>query len=105
MKIKYKESTLGGMMAEPVLVASYKSVRMVLATKDDWVSIYSVDSFNPGKGEVQEMIDLVKKDFPDKRLLGSVPLNQKMKHIYIKKRIPWFDEKEGGWAKPWLSKS
>ena len=88
-KIKYKETTLGGMMAEPIYLATYKNVMMTLAEGDNWVSIYSVNSLNSGKGEVQEMIDLIKEDFSDKKLHGSVPLNSTMKHIYDKKGVDY----------------
>jgi len=86
-KISYKKTTLGGMMAEPILEIRYKDVLMTLAEDNDWISIYSVLSKNPGKGEVSEMIDLIKKDFPNKKLYGSVPLNSTMKHIYDKKGV------------------
>ena len=65
------------------IVARHKGVLMTLAEGDDWISIYSCESKNEGKGEVQEAIEIIKKDYP-KKLYGSVPLNPAMKHIYKK---------------------
>ena len=91
MDITYKTSNLNGMMASPLLIAIYKDVHMTLGEGKDWISIYSVESGNPGSGEVQEMINLVKKDFPKKKLCGSVPLNPTMKHIYDKCKVSYIE--------------
>ena len=75
-----------------LIEARYKSVYMQLGYGKDedntnWLSIYMCESNNRGKGEVQEMIDLIRKDYPDHKLYGSVPLNSVMKHIYDKKDV------------------
>lgn len=88
MKIRYKDENMMGM---DLLIATYKGVRMSLGQGEDWISIYSCDSKNEGKGEVQEMIKLLKEDFPKKRLCGSVPLHPAMKHIYEKFNIDYGD--------------
>lgn len=79
--VKYEPFNQMGM---DVIKATYKGVEMTLAEGDSWVCIYSCESKNKGKGEVQEMIELIKKDFPGKQLNGSVPLNPTMEHIYKK---------------------
>jgi hypothetical protein len=80
-KIRYEKYSEMGM---ETINAFYKGVFMNLAEGDDWVSIYLCESKNKGKGEVQEMIGLLKNDFKGKTLNGSVPLNPVMEHIYAK---------------------
>lgn len=82
--ISYTKTTQMGM---EIVIAKYKGVIMTLAEGPDWVSIYSCDSRNGGKGEVQSMVDLIKQDFKNKKLHGSVPLNSTMEHIYKKKGV------------------
>jgi hypothetical protein len=77
------------MFSEGVYTATYKSVEMIVAEGEDWISIYSCESGNPNKGEVQEMIDLLRKDFKGKKLWGSVSLSGPMKHIYDKKGVQY----------------
>jgi hypothetical protein len=72
-----------------VFVATYKNVVMSVAEGPDWVSIYSCESGNPGKSEVQEMIDVLRQDFPGKAMWGSVPLNNAMKHLFDKNQIQY----------------
>ena len=87
-RIHYRQAKIMGM---DLTEAFFKGVYMQLATGKDWVSIYLVESKNPGRGEVQQMIDIVRGDFPDKRLVASVPLNDTMKHIFDKKGITYED--------------
>lgn len=63
-------------------LGEYKGVRMTLWENDGNVSIYSCESKNRGKGEVQEAIQYLKDNY--KIVYGSVPLNETMKHIYQK---------------------
>lgn len=79
--------------------ATYKGVFMefALGEKDEqqsqpWISIYMMISGNPRKGECQEMIDLIKKDFPDRKLCASVPMNEIAKHIFDKKGVEYWEE-------------
>jgi len=65
-----------------LLLAEYKGIRMTLAEFPDAVSIYSCESKNQGKGEVQEMILELKNKY--KKIYGSIPLNETMKHIFDK---------------------
>ena len=88
-QVNYQQKQIMGM---DLIEARYKGVYMQLGYgKDDdgtnWLSIYMCKSNNQGKGEVQEMIDLIRKDYPDYKLYGSVPLNSVMKHIYDKKDV------------------
>ena len=46
-------------------------------------------SDNQGKGEVNEFIELLKMDYPNKRLLSSVPLNPAWKYIADKHGIKY----------------
>lgn len=85
-RIKYKQVRIMGM---DLTEAYFKGVYMQLAKGDDWVSIYLVESKNAGQGEVQQMIDIIRGDFPGKRLLSSAPLNNAMKHILDKKGVEY----------------
>lgn len=75
--------------------ATYKGVFMELGVGDKpkerepWISIFLVKSKNRNKGECQEMIDILKKDFPDRRLCGSPPLNPIAQHIFDKKGVEY----------------
>ncbi len=68
-KIKYKK-VKPPMLDGWVYHATYKGVFMELALSEEdkspWVSIYMMTSKNHGRGECQEMIDLLKEDFPDR---------------------------------------
>ena len=72
MKIVYKElpPIFGG-----IKDARYKGVIATIAEGDDWISIYSIESSNKRKNEVNEFINLLKQDYPDKELWSSIPLN------------------------------
>lgn len=85
-RIRYKEVKVMGMN---LLEATFKGVFMQLAVGKDYVSIYLVESKNQGRGEVQQMIDIVRGDFPDKRLTASAPLNNTIKHIFDKKGVDY----------------
>lgn len=78
-------------MGMETIDAYYKGVFMNLAEGHDWVSIYLCESKNKGKGEVQEMIKLLREDFKGKKVCGSVPLNPVMKHIYDKCGVDYID--------------
>lgn len=69
--------------------ARYKGVIMKLDIYDDMVFIYGMKSENEGKGDCQEMINLLKEDFKGKRLCSSPPTSEKSKHILDKKGIEY----------------
>ena len=71
------------------IIARHKGVLITLAEEYDWVSIYSCESGNRGRGEVQEAIRIIKTDFQGKKLCGSIPLNPIMKHIYDKMDVSY----------------
>lgn len=76
-----------------VWLARYKKVFMQVAEWPDRISIYEMISGNPGKGECQDMIRLLKKDFPGRIVYGSVPMNKTAKHIFDKHKILYtYDE-------------
>ena len=87
-KVRYEKYSEMGM---ETINAFYKGVFMNLAEGDDWVSIYLCESKNKGKGEVQEMIGLLREDFRGKKVCGSVPLNPVMKHIYDKCNVEYLN--------------
>lgn len=65
----------------------HKGVYMQLSINDDSMSIYLVESNNQKPGEVQELIDIIRGDFPGKKLTSSAPLSPTMKHILDKKEV------------------
>ncbi len=71
--------------------ARYKGVIMKLDEWDDMVFIHGMESSNKGKGECQEMIDLLRKDFKGKRLCSSPPVSDASKHILDKKGVDYKD--------------
>ena len=85
-RVEYKPIQSLGM---DLVEVRHKSVYMQLAIQDEWVSIYLVESKNQGKGEVQELIDIIRGDFPGKKLSASAPLNPAMKHIFDKKGVSY----------------
>lgn len=48
-----------------------------------------MESTNKGKGECQEMIDLLREDFKDKELYSSPPLGDIPRHILDKKGVEY----------------
>lgn len=91
IELVYKKSIASKLFVEDsnVLDVFYKGVTLNICINEDnnWLSIWLIDSKNSGKGEVQEAIDLLRKDYPDKEFYGSIPLNDTVKHIFIKKNI------------------
>ena len=69
--------------------AYYKQVSMELYISDEGVCIDGMNSDNPGHGECQEMMDLLREDFKDKELCGSPPVSDASKHIFDKKGIEY----------------
>lgn len=84
MNIKYKYIPFFG-----TTTAKYKGVTASLAKGKGWISIYVIMSDNQGKGEVNEFINLLKKDYPNKELSSSVPLNPAWKYIADKHNIKY----------------
>ena len=93
--IRYKRVALLGM---DIIEAYYKGVVMSLGFSEEgviepWMSIYSMESANEGRGECQEMIVQLKKDFPNVRWYASVPLCDAAEHILRKHNISFsYDE-------------
>ena len=67
-----------------ITFVKYKGVVISLEELPDRINILFVNSCNEGKGEVQETLELIKKHFPNKRLVGSVPTHPAMQHLYEK---------------------
>jgi hypothetical protein len=72
-----------------MFIATHKSVEMSLARTRNWVPIYSIESKNQNKGEAQEAITLLKEEYPDKEVWGSIPINPIIKHIFDKLQIKY----------------
>ena len=90
--MKYQKSPISEMFEDGnIILATHKGVSMDLDIGKDYASIYSVESKNEGKGEAQEAIEILKKDHPDKKLHGSVPLNPVMKHIFDKLGVLYYE--------------
>jgi len=83
-KIIYKQlpPMFGG-----VKEARYKGVVAIIAEGDNWVSIFTIESANRQKGEVNEFIGLLRQEYPDKELWSSVPLNSIWDYIVHKHGI------------------
>ena len=79
--MKYEPTIILGM---PMIIAKHKSCEILLAEGNDWISIYTCESKEKGKGHASEAIEIIKKDYSKKRLCGSVPLNKVMEHLYTK---------------------
>ena len=86
MTITYGRAYDEGMRME-ITEARYKGIIMKLEEFDDLVFIYGMESANKGKGECQEMIDLIREDFKGKRLCSSPPVSEASKHILDKKGV------------------
>ena len=67
--------------------ARYKGVVATIAEGEDWVSIYTIESQNKQNGEVNEFINLLRQDYPNKKLWSSVPLNSIWDYIAHKHKI------------------
>jgi hypothetical protein len=93
MKVTYTRVNSPSVRGE-IIEARYKNVIMELEEGDDLVFIYGMESSNQGKGECQEMIDLIKEDFKGKRLCGSPPLSAASKHIFDKMGVNYVDYQE-----------
>jgi len=70
----------------------HKGVTMTVAVGEGWVSIYGIESSNPGHGEAQEAIAELKKDWPGREVWSSVPMNERMEHILNKMGIKHEDD-------------
>jgi len=82
-----KKTSLG-----TVLFAKYKSVVISMEDTGKTLDILFFNSYNEGNGEGQEALEIIKKDFPDKELVGSLP-TPPMEHIYNKYGV------KRGWGK------
>ncbi len=85
MKITYTPEYSPSMRGK--VEAYYKSVFMELFVAEEGICIDGMQSSNPGEGECQEMIDLLREDFKGKQLSGSPPLSTAAKHIFDKKGV------------------
>jgi hypothetical protein len=76
----------------PLTKFEYKGVYGHLSEGDDWATIYNIQSANPGNGEAQEALMILKNLYSDKRFGSTVALNPTMKHILEKLEITEYDD-------------
>ena len=88
--IRYGRAYDEGMRRE-ITEARYKGVIMELEEHEDLVFIYGIVFSNKGKGECQEMIDLLREDFKGKRLCSSPPVSKAAEHNLDKKGVNYRD--------------
>jgi len=74
----------------------YKGVEGHIGVEDDRATIYDVESSNPGQGECQECLSLLKQHYEEegKRFGCSVALNAAMRHILEKLGITEYSDEE-----------
>lgn len=77
-KSKISEMFIDG---SEIFEVKHKGVSISICPKDDYISIWSIESNNPGKGEVQETIKLLKQRYPNKKFYSSSPHTNAAKHI------------------------
>lgn len=90
MRIIYERAYDNG-LRHKITEARYKGVILKLDVFDDLVFIWGMESSNPGKGECQEMIALLKEDFKGKRFGSSPPVSEASKHILDKMGVNYKD--------------
>ena len=64
----------------------YKSCLAICASKDDWATLYMIESKEQGKGYATHLLKEIKKYYENKGLKfgGSIALNNTMSHLYKK---------------------
>ena len=70
-----------------LLEGRHKSVYMTLCEFQGSISIYSMESSNPGQGECQEAILELKRKYG--KVYGSPPLNPTAKHVFDKMGVEY----------------
>lgn len=75
------------MEGREIFEASHKSVTMSICVDKSWVSIWSLQSENEGKGEADEAILELKKLYPNKPIYASIPLHPAAEHLFQKHAI------------------
>lgn len=73
------------------MIVRYKGVVISLAYSKKELFILFVKSEHEGLGYTQELLKLIKAGYPDKKIVGSVPMHPAMQHIYNKLGITFSD--------------
>ena len=87
--MKIQEKIVMGM---PVIEIEHKSCTAQFGFGEDWVTLYSIESNEKGKGHATELLIEAKERFKGKKFGGSVALNPTMEHIYRKLNIEEYKE-------------
>lgn len=83
---QYERTNLLGI---DTMIVRYKGVVISLAYSKKELLILFVKSEHEGLGYTQELLKLIQKGYPDKKIIGSVPLHPAMQHIYDKLNIEY----------------
>lgn len=90
--MKYQKSASSALFGDSdveILEGRYEGVRITIAVSPEWVSIYEIYSSNPGQGEATRALEELKRDYPDKDIFSSIPLNDIARHLFEKAGIPF----------------
>ena len=68
--------------------ATHKSCTATFGVGDNWVTIYHIESSEPNKGHATELLTEARKHFVGKTMGSSVALNNTMRHLLRKLKIP-----------------
>jgi len=88
------------MKIEPVTILgmdlerwTYQSCIAEFGSGEDWATLYSIESKEPGKGHATALLTAAKQHYEaqGKRFGGSVALNKRMRAIYQRLRINEYD--------------
>ena len=63
---------------------THKSCTAHFAELEDSVTLYDIESKEPGKGHAFELMKKASEYYKGKKMCGSVALNKAMKHLYQK---------------------
>ena len=79
----FEETTLGGLWAEPILVAKHKSCEIHLAEIGDELNIQFIKSEEQGKGHASESIELLKEycETKENKRVSSTPVSASWMHL------------------------
>ena len=79
-------------MGMPLTAYKWKGAYCEVGVGDDLATVYICESENPGHGEMQMLLKLVKNIYKDKTFGCTVALNETMKHILQKLGIKEYSE-------------
>jgi len=81
-------------MGMPLTAYKWKGAYCEVGVGDSWATVYICESSNPGHGEMQTLLSLVKNIYRNKDFGCTVALNETMKHILQKLGIKEYSEEK-----------